>query len=119
MLVNADTDRPIRSLTNGTRFSKTTIKTKNWTIQAITNYNVSDNGQVVFVYNSGWSQYTDAKAPYAIAGDDGLGDYFPWIVDPGTLTVTATPYYIPAGESLVRKGASRIVTFLALGTGID
>jgi hypothetical protein len=47
---------------------------------------------VRFGVNSTITYRMESTAPYAIAGDNSLGDYYPWVVDPGTYTVTATPY---------------------------
>jgi hypothetical protein len=85
-LVNADTDKDIAPLTNGTVIKLSTNSHLN--IRA--NPPVS-LGSVRFSYDSNSNYRTENTAPYAFAGDSG-GNYSVWTPTVGSHTVTASPY---------------------------
>ncbi|QNF35204.1 heparin lyase I family protein [Adhaeribacter swui] len=86
-LMNADSDQPIQTLTNGAVLSLSKLPTKNLNIRANTNNN---NGAVVFNL-SGAKTYSrnEGTAPYAIFGDTN-GDYKAWVPAVGKYTLKAT-----------------------------
>ena len=45
-------------------------------------------------------------APYALAGDDGAGDYYAWTPANGAYTVTATPYSGPDATGIAGTALS-------------
>jgi hypothetical protein len=80
VLYNADTDRPVMSLTanNGTSLSRKALGTSNWNIVAVTNHPDPDPtaGSVKFAYSRDnvatvrWEEV----APWAMMGDDSKGN---------------------------------------------
>jgi trimeric autotransporter adhesin len=111
ILFNADTDRPIMSLTanNGTTLSRMALATSNWNIVAVTNHPDPKVGSLRFAYDTIPAFRTEERAPFALAGDDGKGNYFSWTPTLGTHTVTATPFSL--GGASGQRGTSQTVTF--------
>jgi hypothetical protein len=115
VLYNADTDRPVMSLTanNGTTLSRKALGTSNWNIVAVTNHPDPDPtvGSVKFAYsrdNVATVRYEEV-APWAMAGDDSKGNYYSWVPALGKHAVTATPYFLDAAKGAA--GKSQKVTF--------
>jgi len=88
-LINADTDQPILTMTDGMTLSFATLPTRNLNIRAETSPTVV--GSVRFALDGNSNYRTETQAPYALAGDDS-GDYRPWTPSAGSHTLTATPY---------------------------
>ncbi|MDQ3289851.1 MAG: polysaccharide lyase, partial [Bacteroidota bacterium] len=88
-LVNADTDKDIRTIGNGATIKLSSLPTKNINIRANTN---STSGSVYFAL-SGAKNFTksEADAPYALFGDSNR-NYNPWRPALGKYTLKATPY---------------------------
>ncbi|QMU29714.1 polysaccharide lyase [Adhaeribacter radiodurans] len=88
-LVNADTDKDIRTIANGATIKLSGLPTKNINIRANTNTTV---GSVYFAL-SGAKNYTKTEggAPYALFGDTNL-NYAAWRPALGKYTLKATPY---------------------------
>ncbi|RDC63200.1 polysaccharide lyase [Adhaeribacter pallidiroseus] len=86
-LINADTDQPIQTLTNGALLDFSNLPTKNLNIRANTN---TTDGAVTFKL-SGAKTYSrnEGTAPYAVFGDTN-GDYKPWVPVVGRYTLNAT-----------------------------
>jgi len=87
ILINADTDREIGPLTNGMTIDMAAMPTRNLNARAVAGSSAVDsirvdvNGDVHF----------QNEEPYAIFHDL-HGDYHPWTPQPGTYTITLTPY---------------------------
>jgi len=91
VLVNADTDADIRSLSDGDVIDLSQQPTTNFSVRAVTD--PSSVGSVRFEF-AGQSNYqTENVVPYALNGDSG-GDYdpAPELGQVGAYTITATPY---------------------------
>jgi CubicO group peptidase (beta-lactamase class C family) len=88
-LINAVTDRPILTLSNGMTLVLANLPTRKLNVQAVTS--PSTVGSVRFALDGKTNYQTETSAPYALAGDD-LGDYRPWTPSAGTHTLKGTPY---------------------------
>ncbi len=88
VLYNADTNKPIQTLTDGATIDLAKVGTKNLSIVA-----TIDKGtrSVIFGLDSNPRFRNEGWAPYAIAGDNN-GDLNSWTPSLGQHTVTATPY---------------------------
>jgi hypothetical protein len=91
-LVNASTEKDVITITDGTTISLSKLK--------LTKVNIRANpsataGNTNFVLTGPQSRtYSDNKLPYALMGDDGLGNYFFGVWGPptkGSYTLKATP----------------------------
>ncbi|QNF34136.1 hypothetical protein HUW51_15920 [Adhaeribacter swui] len=106
-LINADTDQPIQTISNGATLNLATLQTKNLNIRA--NTEPANVGSVAFAL-SGKQNYnkTETGAPYSLFGDTN-GDYKPWVPATGTYKLTGTPY---AGASATGgAGTSLTISF--------
>jgi CubicO group peptidase (beta-lactamase class C family) len=106
MLMNADTDQPILTLTNGTTITLANLPTRNLNVRAVTS--PSTVGSVRFGLDANSNYRTETGAPYALAGDD-AGNYRAWTPALGAHTVKATPYTGSSGTGTV--GTSLTVGF--------
>lgn len=88
-LVDASNDTEIGLLEDGTILDLNQLPSNTLNIIAQTQPNTV--GSVVFALNSNNNYQTENVAPYTLAGDTG-GDYNNWTPDPGTYSLTATPY---------------------------
>ncbi|QNF34721.1 heparin lyase I family protein [Adhaeribacter swui] len=88
-LINADTDRDIKTISNGETLDLSNLPTRNLNIRANTNTTV---GSVYFAL-SGAKSFTKVEggAPYALFGDTNL-NYAAWRPAVGSYTLKATPY---------------------------
>ncbi len=84
ILVDADADEDIRPLEDGETITEETITIRVETEPAIV-------GSVVFRLDDEPRYKVENEAAYALKGDDN-GDYHAWLAEPGTYTLTATPY---------------------------
>ncbi len=89
-LVNADTDADIRTLTNGETINLATLPTLNLNIRA--NTSPAAVGSVRFDYNGATSYRVENTVPYALASDNGSGNYNPWTPSVGQHTLSATTF---------------------------
>jgi hypothetical protein len=89
-LVNADTNADIRTLTNGETINLATLPTLNLNIRA--NTNPATVGSVRFDYNGTTSYRVENTVPYALASDDGSGNYSAWTPSVGQHTLSATTF---------------------------
>jgi hypothetical protein len=99
-LVNADTDGPVATLSDGAVIDLAAIGTANLNILATAS---DDTASVRFALDGVADFKTESTAPFAMGGNDGR-DFFAWTPDLGEHTLTATPYERtrargPAGES--------------------
>lgn len=92
-LVNATTDQDITEITNGATISLSAIGTTKLNIRANTDP-ANPAGGCVSMKLSGASSKSavDDKAPFALYGDNGSGDYVAWSAKTGKYTLKATPY---------------------------
>jgi hypothetical protein len=106
-LVNADTEKDVQTISNGSIISLSALKLTKANIRSVTTGTIAN---VKFVLSGKQSKtFTDVAAPYALHGDDGKGNYFYGSWDPpatGTYTLKATPY-----DSKGVAGVSKTITF--------
>jgi hypothetical protein len=88
-LMNANTDQPILTMTNGMTITLANLATRNLNIRAVTSPSLV--GSVRFALDGSANYRTETLAPYALAGDDS-GDYRAWTPIVGSHTLKATPY---------------------------
>jgi hypothetical protein len=88
-LINADTDQPILTMSDGMTLTLASLPTRRLNVRAETS--PSSVGSVRFALDGSTSYRTETIAPYALAGDDS-GDYNPWTPAVGSHTLKATPY---------------------------
>ncbi len=106
-LINADTDQPIQTLTNGAILNLTTLPTKNLNIRA--NTSPADVGSVILVLTGTQSvNKTENGAPYTLFGNSG-SNYFAWVPAAGSYTLKGTPYSSTNGGGTA--GTSLTVNF--------
>jgi predicted outer membrane repeat protein len=86
-LINADTDAPIRTLSNNDTINLASLTTRNLNIRAEFAGKV---GHIDFTLTSS-SPSSDADFPFAVFGDTN-GNFNAWTPAPGSYTLTATPY---------------------------
>jgi hypothetical protein len=89
LLINANTDQPIVTMTNGMTITLANLPTRNLNIRAVTSPSVT--GSVRFALDANSNYRTETIAPYSLAGDVN-GDYNAWTPSIGTHTIKATPY---------------------------
>jgi|RhiMetdeSRZDD1v2_1073273.scaffolds.fasta_scaffold98383_1 polysaccharide lyase-like protein len=110
-LVNAETEKDVLTITDGQTISLSALKLSKVNIRAVTS--TSEPGSVKFQLSGQQSKtYTDDKAPFALHGDNGSGNFFYGNWDPpapGTYTLKATPY--TADNASGTTGASKTITF--------
>jgi hypothetical protein len=106
-LVNADTEKEVQTISNGSTISLSALNVAKANIRAVTSGTIAN---VRFVLSGTQSDtYTDVSTPYALQGDDGNGNYFYGSWNPpalGTYTLKATPY-----DSKGVAGVSKTITF--------
>jgi len=108
-LIDADSDQPVAELDpleSGAIVDLALLPSGNLNIRASTDPEIV--GSVLFGLNDDDSQRIDDEPPYALFSDTG-GDYSGWTPEPGSQTVTATPFAGPAGTGAV--GESLSITF--------
>jgi hypothetical protein len=106
-LVNSSTEKEVKTITDGSSLSLSSLGIKTANIRAITSGTIAN---VKFELSGTQSKTsTDAAAPYALMGDDGNGNYYfgNWAPPAlGTYTLKATPY-----DSKGVAGVSKTITF--------
>jgi hypothetical protein len=109
-LINADSDQPIQTLTNGATLNLATLPTKNLNVRA--NTVPTPVGSVVFALTGAQTRnQTEATPPYALFGDTG-GDYAPWTPALGSYTLKATPFSGSGGTGTA--GTPLTITFTVI-----
>jgi hypothetical protein len=110
-LVNADTEKDVLTITNGQTISLSALKLSKVNIRAVSS--ASEPGSIKFSLTGPQSKnYTDNKAPFALHGDNGSGNFYYGNWDPpalGTYTLKATPY--TADNASGTAGASKTISF--------
>ncbi len=106
-LIDADTEEDVSFLYNGT-----TITQPNITIRANTEPPIV--GSVVFGLDDEPRFKVENEPAYALKGDDN-GDYHAWLAEPGTYTLTATPYTEADGGG--EAGTPLTITFTVEAPG--
>lgn len=90
-LVNASTEKDIMTIAPGAVISLSKIGTNRFNIRA--NLANTTAGVVKMVLSGSKSETRyDDKAPYALFGDNGSGDYYSWSAGTGSYTLKSTPY---------------------------
>ncbi len=107
VLVDADADEDIRPLADGDTITEETITIRVETEPPIV-------GSVVFGLNEEPRFKVENEAAYALKGDDN-GDYHAWLAEPGTYTLTATPYTEADGQG--EAGTPLTITFTVAEPG--
>ena len=106
-LVNAETEKEVQTISNGSTISLSALKLAKVNIRAVTTGTIAN---VKFELSGTQSKtFTDVAAPYALQGDDGHGNYFygKWAPPAtGTYTLKATPF-----DSRGVAGVSKTITF--------
>ncbi len=90
VLVDADADADLRPLEDGDTITEGTITIRVETAPPIV-------GSVVFGLDDEPRFKVENEDAYALKGDDN-GDYHAWLAEPGTYTLTATPYTEADGQ---------------------
>ncbi len=107
ILADADADEDLRPLEDGDTITEETITIRVETEPPIV-------GSVVFGLNEEPRYKVENEAAYALKGDDN-GDYHAWLAEPGTYTLTATPYTEANGEG--EAGTPLMITFTVAEPG--
>ncbi len=107
ILVDADADEDIRTLSDGDTISEGTFTIRVETEPAIV-------GSVVFGLDDEPRFKVENEDAYALKGDDN-GDYHAWLAEPGTYTLTATPYTEADGQG--EAGTPLTITFTVEAPG--
>jgi hypothetical protein len=89
-LFNADTDQPIQALSDGAVIDFQAVGTTKLNIVAYTSPSII--GSVRFGLDGKANFRTDNATPYAMAGDNGAGNFYAWTPTLGSHVVTATPF---------------------------
>ncbi|WP_419658955.1 uncharacterized protein Dvar_78220 [Desulfosarcina variabilis str. Montpellier] len=110
-LVNASSDNTIEQLQTGDSINLQQVGS-NLNIRAEVTQNVAQ--ETVRFELDGEDFNTERGAPYALAGDDGNGDYYSWTPDAGTHTLTAVAL---DGSSNIL--AQSTITFFVSTTSVD
>lgn len=110
ILVDANSNQDIMELTDGIQVNLSNLPSTNLNIRAETTDDVSS---VRFGLNANSNFRNENVAPYALVGDSN-GNYNAWSPNPGTYTVTATPYTEDNGNGSM--GAGRIVSFTVVSS---
>jgi uncharacterized repeat protein (TIGR02543 family) len=112
-LINADTDQPIQTLTNGAALNLATLPTANLNIRA--NTTPSLVGSVVFALSGAVTEnHTESGSPYALFADSD-GDYNPWLPVSGSYSLQATPYSESGGNGT--PGTTLTINFTVTNQG--
>jgi hypothetical protein len=106
-LVDATTDRVIRSLESGSIVDYSDLRTRQFTVVADVDGTLADGASVLFDLDDR-EHRVENSAPYALMGDVD-GDVRGWTPTTGTHVVAATPY--PEADARGTAGSSRSVTF--------
>jgi hypothetical protein len=91
-LIDAERDTPIAGfelLARDATVDLAQLPTRNLNLRA--NTSEATPGSVRFTHDLPLAERTENTPPFAAAGDTS-GDYYAWRLEPGTYTVTATPY---------------------------
>lgn len=88
VLMNADVNRPIRYLKNPTDTVDLSVEGHNLNVVA----DVFGRAQSVVFELSGSKDRTENFWPYALKGDDTVGNYFAWTPADGRYVIKATPH---------------------------
>jgi uncharacterized repeat protein (TIGR02543 family) len=94
-LINANTDLPIQTITEGSIINLALLPTRNLNIQAISN--PATVGSVKYVLTGRQAiTKTENGAPYALFGDSN-GNYNAWVPATGNYNLNTTPYTLSDG----------------------
>ena len=107
-LINAETDQVVPGfdpLVSGAQINFKAIGTKELTVRANTD---DKTDAVVFTVNNRFS-FQETRRPFALAGDDGNGNFQPWGFTSGDQQIVVRPY-TRAGQQFV-EGKSLSVSF--------
>ncbi|MCS3794990.1 polysaccharide lyase [Niastella sp. OAS944] len=110
-LVDAATEKDVMTITNGQTISLSALDLTKVNIRAITSS--TEPGSVKFELSGEQSKtYTDSRAPFALHGDNGYGNFYygNWYPpETGTYTLKATPYTSDYASG--SAGTSQTITF--------
>jgi hypothetical protein len=93
-LIDADSDQPIMTMTDGMTLTLADLPTRNLNVRAVTS--PATIGRVRFALDGNANFRTETTAPYALAGDDS-GNYRAWTPADGAHTLKATPFATASG----------------------
>ncbi len=117
VLIDANTEREVKSVSDGEVISLSSLPSAKVNIRAITT--VAPVGSVIFELSGTQSKtYTDKAAPYALHGDNGSGNYYYGNWNPpatGSYTLKATPYSGSDGSGTA--GLPLIISFTFVEQG--
>jgi len=88
ILINTDTNRPIRYLKTSTDTVNVSVEGQNLNVVA----DIFGRAQSVVFELTGNPNHTEYSWPYALKGDDTAGNYFAWTPADGRYVIKATPY---------------------------
>jgi uncharacterized repeat protein (TIGR02543 family) len=112
VLVNADNDQDIQTITSGSTLDLSSLPTRNLNVRATTS--PDPVGSVVFELSGAETQIqTETTPPYALFSDSG-GDFNPWTPTVGNYTLQATPYDAAGGTGVA--GTALSISFTVADT---
>ena len=88
-LIDATTNQVIATLTDGSTINLAKLPDR-LNVQAVMSNGDTDES-IAFAYD-GQETHVENHAPYALAADNGNGDFYGWAPRAGTHTLSATPY---------------------------
>lgn len=103
-LINADTDKVIRQLSNGDELNLADLPTKNLNVVANVSCDKEKIGKVLLKDNRGY-QRTEHRKHYSLFGDE-RGDFQPGRLPEGAYTLSATAIEAGGEERIVRDKIS-------------
>jgi N-acetylneuraminic acid mutarotase len=110
-LINADTDQPIQTLTNGSTLNLSTLPSRNLSIRANTTPAIV--GSVILNLTGAESKTAiESISPYALHGDNPNGNYNAWTPRTGDYILKGTPYTGSSGSGTA--GTSLTVNFTVI-----
>lgn len=107
-LVNAATDKDIGPLVNGTVIDLAVTPSIN--VRANPVAGGTKVASVRFGLNTTANYKLENIAPFTIAGDNEHGDYYSWVIAPGTYTLSAKPYGSTGGKGVAGTAVTITIT---------
>ncbi|MGV3558397.1 PKD domain-containing protein, partial [Larkinella arboricola] len=113
-LMNADTDKEIKVISNGEVLNLATLPTRNLNIRVNTNPTTVGSVKMELTGKQTKTQ-TETDAPYALFGDNN-GDYKNWTPSTGSYSLKATPYTDGAAKGTAGKALTINFTVVSSST---
>ena len=111
-LVNAATDQDIQTLNDGDVITINSFFSNDYNVRA--NTFPEEVGSVNFYINDYFIR-TENRAPYAVGGDNPVGDYWSYTIFPGVYTLRGIPYSEANGGGIAGPEKSITVTVVYNG----